>query len=85
MTSNRASYITADLHLRGDPDEPALPGFRALCRRVVEEGVPLYVLGDLFDFWVGARQARLDGFRNAPEKRRDLLFERAVDSQVKII
>jgi UDP-2,3-diacylglucosamine hydrolase len=62
---NEASdvYVTADLHLRGEAGEPALLGFRNLCRRVVEERAPLYILGDLFDYWVGSRQARLPGFR----------------------
>jgi UDP-2,3-diacylglucosamine hydrolase len=56
-------YVTADLHLRGEANEPPLMGFRNLCRRVGESGSPLYILGDLFDYWVGARQVRLDGFR----------------------
>ena len=63
MSSDPTLYITADTHLRGDPDEPAMWGFRRLCDRVREERAPLYVLGDLFDFWVGPRQARLPGFR----------------------
>jgi len=57
-------YVTADLHLRGEADEPPMFGFRNLCRRVVEERAPLYILGDLFDYWVGSGQARLPGFRS---------------------
>ncbi len=63
MNSGPTVYITADTHLRGAPDEPALRGFKRLCDRAREECAPLYVLGDLFDFWVGPRQARMVGFR----------------------
>ncbi|MBN2490563.1 MAG: UDP-2,3-diacylglucosamine diphosphatase [Planctomycetes bacterium] len=60
-------YVTADLHLRGEASEPPWIGFRSLCRHVAGEGAPLYVLGDLFDYWVGPRQARLEGFRRILE------------------
>jgi UDP-2,3-diacylglucosamine hydrolase len=74
-------YVTADLHLRGEADEPALFGFRNLCRRVVEERAPLYILGDLFDYWVGAGQARLPGFRTIL----DLIAETAKAAPIHIL
>lgn len=63
MISGPTVYITADTHLQGAADEPALRGFRRLCDRVREEGAPFYLLGDLFDYWVGPRQARMKEFR----------------------
>ena len=57
-------YVTADLHLRGEPNEPSLLGFRALCQHAAEAHATLYIVGDLFDYWVGPRQAKMTGFRN---------------------
>jgi len=74
-------YVTADLHLRGEADEPPLFGFRNLCRRVAEERAPLYILGDLFDYWVGSGQARLAGFRSVL----DLIAETAAAAPVHIL
>lgn len=73
-------YVTADLHLRGEEDEPAWLGFRSLCRRVRSERAPLYLIGDVFDYWVGPRQAQLAGFRRIL----DLLVETAAEVPVHI-
>lgn len=73
-------YVTADVHLRGEENELAWLGFRSLCRRARSEAAPLYVIGDLFDFWVGPKQVRLGGFRRVL----DLLVETAERAPVHI-
>ncbi len=59
--------FTSDVHLT-----PAEPDTFAHFMKFLREEVPgaraLYILGDLFDFWVGRQQAALPGY--------DLLFER---------
>jgi UDP-2,3-diacylglucosamine hydrolase len=63
--------FVSDVHLA--PHLPAIvASFRAFVDAAAEQASALYVLGDLFDFWVGAKNARLreyapvlEGFRRA--------------------
>lgn len=47
-----AIYFASDLHLRGI-DDPAWPRLRVFLAQVRAEGAGLYLLGDLFEAWVG--------------------------------
>ncbi|MHC4859105.1 MAG: metallophosphoesterase, partial [Planctomycetota bacterium] len=52
--------FVSDVHLT-----PSEPGIRRLFRRFLEDAAgarALFILGDLFDYWVGAKQARLPDF-----------------------
>lgn len=48
---SRPVIFVSDLHLGGDP--AALACLRALCTGPAREAEALYVLGDLFDVWIG--------------------------------
>jgi len=50
-TSVPVAFV-ADTHL-ADADTAAVDRFEALCRRCGDGGIDLYVLGDLFDVWIG--------------------------------
>src|SRR5207237_762814 len=55
VASMRPALFVSDLHLA--PQRPALvAAFRAFCAGPAREASALYVLGDLFDAWVGAGQ-----------------------------
>ncbi len=44
--------FVADTHL-DDADTAAVDRFEALCHRCGDRGIDVYVLGDLFDIWIG--------------------------------
>jgi UDP-2,3-diacylglucosamine hydrolase len=70
---SRSSRVlfTSDVHLT-----PALPDVFALfCRFLEREAADaerLYILGDLFDFWVGEKQAAMPGFPEIFDRTRRL-------------
>ena len=45
-------YFISDLHLSHD-DRPSLQDFRTFTHSIIEENSRLYILGDLFDVWIG--------------------------------
>lgn len=45
-------YFIADLHLQADAPELDEP-FIAFCHRIKDTKPYLYILGDLFDMWLG--------------------------------
>jgi UDP-2,3-diacylglucosamine hydrolase len=67
-------YLVSDVHLH--PAQPEV--FLAFCRfldEVVRGARALYVLGDLFDFWIGPRQLRIPGFSEIFSRTRRLREE----------
>jgi len=70
LRRDRVLFVS-DVHLN-----PARPDVFLLFRRFLTEEAPgtkaLYLLGDLFDFWVGRRQVRLPGFAEVLRRIRDL-------------
>ncbi len=81
MSPTKPILVTGDTHLRGDPDEPAWGGFRKLCKHAATECAALYHLGDLFDYWVGPKQATLPAFRAIL----DLLAETAAQVPIHVL
>ncbi|MEO6566239.1 MAG: UDP-2,3-diacylglucosamine diphosphatase [Casimicrobiaceae bacterium] len=56
-TPPRATLFASDLHL--SPDRPAArAAFRAFAQGPAREAAAVYILGDLFDWWVGDDQVR---------------------------
>lgn len=67
-TGERVVLITGDTHLRGGREEPAWRGFRQLCDFAEHHASAVYHIGDLFDYWVGPRQAKLPGFADVVDR-----------------
>lgn len=73
MVSDPVSPVifTADFHL--DPAEPdRIAQFIRFTRFVARSGASLYLLGDLFNFWIGSAQARIKEYRPLLKSLRDL-------------
>lgn len=67
----RRTLFASDLHLSSS--RPALvAAFRALCAGVAREAEALYLLGDIFDYWVGDDQLREPLGREVAAAIRDL-------------
>ncbi len=63
--------LASDFHLR--PDDPAgIEVFARFCREVVAGADRFYVLGDLFNFWVGRKNLLLPGLPPAFDALRGL-------------
>ena len=64
MGSDRATLFLSDLHL--SPERPeALRAFHAFAAGPARDAAAVYVLGDIFDWWVGDDQVAM--FRSSPK------------------
>ncbi|MDE0960320.1 MAG: UDP-2,3-diacylglucosamine diphosphatase [Planctomycetota bacterium] len=77
-TTSRRCVIAADLHCDGSARRLAL--LEALLRSCQELDADCYLLGDLFDVWLGPGQLSL------PQTRREVeALQRAVQSQIDVV
>jgi UDP-2,3-diacylglucosamine hydrolase len=62
--------FVSDVHLT--PEQPEIQRLFGEFLDLAAGARALYVLGDLFDYWVGQKQARLPGFAEVLDRLRDL-------------
>lgn len=71
MESARPTLFLSDLHL--SPDRPAaLRAFHAFAKGPAREAAAVYVLGDIFDWWVGDDQMRIPFVRDVVASMRGI-------------
>ncbi len=64
-------YFASDVHV--SPERPHITArFLRFLDRVMEDGNRLFLLGDIFDFWVGPKQRRLGYVRPVLDRLREL-------------
>ena len=69
-----ADYFASDVHLAAErPRVSQL--FLRFCERVREDAARLYLLGDIFDLWVGSKQEQLPYVVPILEKLRELIAD----------
>ncbi len=63
------TLFVSDVHLRPDDDHRA---FLSFLRGPAREASALYILGDLFDYWIGPRHLRASDYRSALREIREV-------------
>lgn len=79
MSKNKLVFIS-DIHL-GSKDEPRFFSFIELLKSLETDGTThLFMVGDIFDFWMGSKQVFIDRYQDAVDA-----VSRLVASGVKVI